>query len=380
MSTSGTYNFSSPESVELINDAYERIGVIPPVTDRNKILSAQRSINLILQHWPNQGKNLWTIREAMIALNTNQNTYAIPSNAIDLKTVAVRNSSRNLGGEASSSDGGDADNAFDSDSTTGCIQNAPDGNIAYLWTTETTEGDVTYDVSVSLVGIQSNATLTYTLVCEYLDDDAEWVEVLSIPVQSYPVGETQWFIVPIPVEGISFRVRETGGSTLNIRELYFNNNIQDLVITRMSESEYNSLLNKKETGPVTGFYINRQITPTLQLWKTPGPESVASDLAPTPVTEIVRVTTACICLFFSYWKSLQDIGGMSDVAEIPARFLEPLCAALAYKLALKGVGTVPTEHAMILAADAKEAFMQATENDRERVATRIYPETGYSDE
>lgn len=357
MATSGTYNFCSPESRVLIDDAYERIGLSPPLIDREKILSAQRSINFILQHWPNLGKNLWSIRTAMIGLQPNRRTYSIPSNATDLKTVALRTSSRNVytAGLAASSNGGVAANAFDGDSSTACTQNAINGNISYTWDAVVADD---FNVSISLVGIQSNVTANYTLVCEYSTDfGATWNNSLSIPIQSYPIGQAQWFSIAIPKNSVSFRVRETGGATLNIQELYFNNNTQDKVISRFSETDYNSQFNKNDTGNPSSFYVDRQITPILTVWPVP--------------TELYQV------LYFSYWISLQDVGAMTDVAEVPARFLEALCSALAYKLGMKD-NTVPIEKLTLLGAEAEKAFTEATVNDRERVVTRIYPETGYS--
>lgn len=360
MSTSETYNFCSPESRVLIDDAYERIGILTPLIDREKIISAQRSINFILQHWPNQGKNLWAIREAMIGLQPNQNTYSIPTNAIDLKTVALRESTRNVfnNGSPSSSAGGVAANAFDGDTSTVCTQVSSNGNISYTWDIEQADD---FEVAISLVGIQSNATTNYTLVCEYSTDfGATWNTALSIPVQSYPKGVTQWFSIDVPTNSVSFRVRETGGATLNIQELYFNNSTQDKIISRFSETDYNSQVNKNESGTPSSFYVDRQITPILKVWPVP--------------------YAAYQVLYFSYWESLQDVGAMTDVAEVPARFLEALCSALAYKLAIKNseVITNPIEKIGILKAEADQTFREATDSDRERVPTRIYPYTGYS--
>ena len=58
MSTSGTYSFGSPQSKDLIEDAYERIGILPAVITEQKIVSAQRSLNFILQEWVNKSNNL----------------------------------------------------------------------------------------------------------------------------------------------------------------------------------------------------------------------------------------------------------------------------------------------------------------------------------
>jgi len=37
MSTSGTYNFGSPQNVEIITEAYERVGVIGDIITQQKL-------------------------------------------------------------------------------------------------------------------------------------------------------------------------------------------------------------------------------------------------------------------------------------------------------------------------------------------------------
>lgn len=343
MSTSGTYSFGSPQSEQIIRDAYERIGIDPSLLTEKQINSAQRSINFILQEWVNKGNNLWTIRRGMIGLIPNQNTYNLPLGLIDIKTAALRTSIRNLGGTAFSSAGGTASNAFDGNPATACTQTAPNGYISYNW------GIATY--AISMVGVQSNATLNYTLVCETSNDNVTWTNALSIPIQSYPAGNLQWFVIPVPTQASYFRVRETGGATLNIQELYFNTSISDTLITRISEFEYTSILNKSSfTSRPSSFYVDRQITPVIYLWPTPN--------------------SSYNNLYFSYWCALQDVGSQQNNAEVPARFLEPLCAALAFKLAVKE--GLPSDRVQMLGSLAESAYHTAGQEDRERVPLRIY--------
>lgn len=343
MSTSGTYNFGSPQSEQIIRDAYERIGILPNLITQQKIDAAQRSINFLLQEWVNKGNNLWTIRKGMIGLTSNQSSYNLPNNAIDIKTAAIRTSNRNLGGTAFSSAGGVAANAFDNNAATACTQTAPNGYISYNW------GAAQY--AISMVGVQSNATINYTLVCEYSFDNITWTQALSIPVQSYPYGVIQWFVMPVPVPAPYFKVRETGGSTLNIQELYFNNNLYDTIISRLSEFEYTSIPNKNSfTSRPSSFWVDRQVNPIIYLWPTPN--------------------STYHTLYFTYWRSLQDVGSLINNAEVPARFLEALCAGLAFKLSVKE--NVSPDKVAMLGQLYQEAYRTAGEEDRERVPLRIY--------
>lgn len=343
MSTSGTYNFGSPQSEQIIRDAYERVGILPSLITHQKIDTAQRSINFILQEWVNRGNNLWTIKHGMLGLTNNQNAYNLPDGAIDIKTAAIRTSTRNLGGTPFSSAGGTAAYAFDNNTATACTQASANGYISYNW------GTAQY--AISMVGIQSNATLNYTLVCEYSFDNATWTTALSIPVQSYPYGNIQWFVVPAPVPAPYFRVRETGGATLNVQELYFSTNVSDFIITRLSEFEYTSILNKSSfTARPTSFWVDRQINPILYLWPTPN--------------------TMYNNLYFTYWRAMQDVGTQINMAEVPARFLEALCAGLAFKLSIKE--QLPSDKVAYLEQSYEKAYFIAGQEDRERVPLRIY--------
>lgn len=373
MSTSGTYNFGAPQSNQIIDDAYERIGIIPSKLTTQQIIAAQRSINLILQEWVNKGNNLWTIRKAMLGLNPNQNSYYLPPNAIDIKTATIRTSNRNLGGIAFSSAGGTASYAFDYNTATSCSQTAPNGYISYNW------GVSTYPIQ--LVGIQTAETVNYTLALEYSLDNVNWTTALTIPSQTYTQNVLTWFVIPVAVPSNLFRVRQIASSTpltwsmlsgnnwnqftnvtwndwdtpaLDIEELYFNSGLNDVIVTRLSEFEYTALPMKNQTGRPTSFWVDRQINPIIYLW-------------PAPIMPYNN-------LYFTYWESLQDVGSMQNMAEVPARFLEPLTASLAYKVGLKESSRNPNIMQLlpILKGEAEQAYKTAGDEDRERVPLRIY--------
>lgn len=345
MTTSGVYTFGSPQSEQLIYDAYERIGILPDVLTTEQVQTAQRSINFILQEWVNKGNNLWTVKQGMIGLTTNQYAYSLPQGAIDIKTATIRTSNRNLGGTPFSSAGGTASYAFDGNPATACTQVSTNGYISYGWS-----GGAQY--AISMVGIQSNVAVDYTLVCEYSFDNSTWTNALTIPIQTYRYGIIEWFSVPVPTPASYFRVRETGGATLNVQELYFNNNVTDTLMTRMSEFEYTGTPNKGSfTAKPSSFYVDRQINPIVYLYPTP--------------------SSAYNNMYFTYWKAIQNVGELINNAEVPARFLEALCAALAFRLAVKNQEISP-DRVQMLSALADKAYFEAGQEDRERVPLRVY--------
>jgi hypothetical protein len=342
MSTSGNFLFASPQSEQLITDAYERVGILPDLITQQKIQTAQRSINFILNSWINKGLNLWTVQQGMLNLQNNQSSYNLPLYTSDILEATIRTSIRNLGGTAFSSAGGVAQNAFDGNPATACIQTSTDGYISYQW------GQSQY--AIAMVGIQSNINTNYTLVFEYSLDNINWFEVSSIPEQSYSMGIVQWFVVTAPVLGNNFRVRETGGSTLNVQELYFNTMLYDTIITRLSRAEYIALPNKSQVGRPTSFYVNRQINPTVTLWPTPN--------------------YYYNNMFYTYVEQMQDIGALMNNAQIPARFLEALCSRLTHMLSIKE--KLEIERIQYLGALADQEYVVAGQEDRERVPLRIF--------
>lgn len=345
MSTSGTYNFVTASVNAIIDDAYERIGTTPGKLSDTQLESAKRSLNFILNAWTNNklGRRLWTLQRAMLALNANQGTYNLPLATIDVQEVTVRQSVRNLGGTAATSAGGNAASAFDNNPATSCTQTAPNGNISYTWAAA--------QYAIAMVGVQSNATTTYTLAFEYSNDGATWVQVGAPVAQSYPVGVNQWFSILVPTLGSYFRVRETGGATLNIQELYFNTMIRDIPLTRLSYADWMRISMKNQTGQPSSFFVDRQINPVIILWPIP--------------------TTLYTNLFFNCTTQIQDIGQLTNSPQIPSRYLEALCAALAHRLAVK-MDSFDVARAQYLEMLSEKEFSAAAEEDRERVPIRIY--------
>lgn len=344
MATTETYNFGSPLNEQIITDAYERTGVVIDFAVQQKIQTALRSINFILQSWMNKRLNLFTIKQGMLSLNSGQSAYIIPDHAVDILEATVRTSSRYLGGTAASTPatGGVAANAFDGNPATHCLQTAPDGWISYSWTIPT--------YSVSMLGVTSFVAAEYTLLPEYSLDGNTWLPAMSepIPTQNYGQLELKWFVIPVPIPARGFRIRETGGATLDISELYFNTNVNDVPITKMSRSEYVAYANKNQTGQPSLFWVDRQITPILYLYQTPNSQYNN--------------------LYYTYKRQIQDIGRMTNTAEIPTRFLDALTAELAYRLAVKE-GRL--DRVQILRADADKAFAEASFEDGENVTVRV---------
>ncbi len=341
---SGTYNFQSVQVEPLIRDAYENIGVAPEFITPQKLESARRSINLLLLEWMNKSTNLWTLNSGFLALKFLQNKYSLENYVSDLTEVNLRTSTRQLNGTPASSAEGVAANAFDGNNNTACTQNAADGNISYDYG----EGN---EQNIVFFGITSNVNpdITYTLNIEASNNNLDWFSILNIPSQIYKKDQLYWFDITSPAEARYYRIRETEGATLNIQEIYFNNNVTDTVISSISRNEYLQLPQKNVTGRPSVYYFDRTITPSISVWPTPSSMYNAIE--------------------YSYKKMMQDVGLYTNTLEIPSRFYPALVMGLSFKLALK----FNSQMAEMLNGEYQNIFNLATMEDSEENTLSIRP-------
>lgn len=89
MATSGTAVFN-PTVAELLDEAWERIGLDPSNITARHAQSARRSLNFALKHWSNQGIFQWPMDMETQALTTNLKTFTPPADTIDLVNVVYR--------------------------------------------------------------------------------------------------------------------------------------------------------------------------------------------------------------------------------------------------------------------------------------------------
>jgi hypothetical protein len=126
----------------------------------------------------------------------------------------------------------------------------------------------------------------------------------------------------------------------------------DLTISRISVSTFASLPNKLVQGRPIQIWIERHNTPRFTVW---------------PVPDNSQQYTLV------YWRlrRVGDVGSNTSYADIPFRFLPCLVAGLAYYLAMKLPEAM--DRLQILKAQYDEAWMQASDEDRDRAPVRFVP-------
>ena len=85
--TSGSSAFNL-DLTELVEEAFERAG--SEMRTGYDLRTARRSLNIMFADWANRGINMWTIEPGTITFVQGQNTYALPSDTIDLLEHVIR--------------------------------------------------------------------------------------------------------------------------------------------------------------------------------------------------------------------------------------------------------------------------------------------------
>jgi len=347
--TSGTFNFQSIQIELIIREAFERIGILGEFVEPQKLDSAKRSIDLLLLEWMNKSINLWTLEISYLPLITAQIQYTLPVTVSNIIQANLRTSTRQLDGVAASSNGGVAADAFDGDPLTACTQNAVNGNISYDYGVGETQ-------QINFVGVQSNVDRTYNLIIESSVNNIDWLPLITLSSLNFVKGVNVWFDVPTPIDARAYRIRETAGVILDIQEIYFNNNILDMPISNVSRYEYLNYPNKRLESRPSIYYLNRQITPILNLWPAP--------------------SNQYNCLQYSYKQMIQDAGAFyTNALEIPSRFYPALIWGLSYQLALKYNPQV----AGAFKGEYEQSFNLATISDSESVNISIRGDEDYGE-
>ena len=88
MATSGTYTFNLDVS-DIIQEAYERVGI--EVKSGYDLVTARRSLNLLLTKWVNEGVNLFTLDLTTLTLTKDSATVNLAANQyLDILDATVR--------------------------------------------------------------------------------------------------------------------------------------------------------------------------------------------------------------------------------------------------------------------------------------------------
>ena len=123
----------------------------------------------------------------------------------------------------------------------------------------------------------------------------------------------------------------------------------DVPLQRISIAEYNQLPNKSSSGRPSQYLIDKQYTPTINVWQIPD-----------------KTTYSLV-----YWamNQLDDITASNQDADVPYRWSDCICAGLASKLSVK----YAPDQFQLLNQLYERSFDFAASADNDGVSMRIRP-------
>ena len=162
--------------------------------------------------------------------------------------------------------------------------------------------------------------------------------------QAVSAGTSQYTLPADTIDLLDHVIRTNAGNTTTQ---------SDLTISRIGVSTYASIPNKLTTGRPIQVFIERLITPRINLWPVPD--------------------TSYTFVYFRM-RRVQDAGNGVETPDIVFRFLPCLVAGLAYHIAMKVPELAPRIE--MLKAVYDEQYALAAGEDREKTSENFVPRIG----
>ena len=135
-----------------------------------------------------------------------------------------------------------------------------------------------------------------------------------------------------------------------------NTNTQDVSLTKIDRSAYAALPNKYATGQPSQYFVDRQITPIINLYQAP------------------NLSTYTTLKYYSI-NRIEDAGGYTKDPDTPFRFLPCMVAGLAYYISFMKAA----EKTQMLKMAYEDEMKRALDEDGSRTSLYISPQTYFGD-
>ena len=286
----------------------------------------------------NQGINYWCISKKVYGLKADQYEYLLPVGGNDVLNALYRKLSRPTGSVSSSS--GNAAYAFDNDINTIDQQTSPNGNISINYGTDNA-------IYAGSIGILPGTSGSFHILLETSDDGVTWDLLEDCGVETWVNNEWLWYDIDPGATKQYYRMRETGGNTLAVREFFVGNNSTEITMARLNRDDYTNLPNKNFTANQPyQYWFNRTLPQSkITLW-------------PTPSDPFIQMT-------IWYSRQVMDVGDLYDELEIPQYFYQAIQCMLAHQMSLVLPG-VDLARVQYLEGQADKYFIMAENENRDK--------------
>ena len=345
MAYSGTVGQTVVSVQDLIDHGARRSGKLAEELTSEQVYAAKQSLFFLLSNLSNIGINYWAISQKVFGLNAAKFIYELPAGSIDVLNVNYRTMNRPTGDVSASS--GNAANAVDSDITTVNIQTSPNGNISINYGTNN-------PIYSGSIGILPGVSGSFHILLEVSNDGSNWTLLEDTGVETWVDNQWLWYQIDPGASVQYYRMRETGGNTLQVREFYVGNMSREVPLARLNRDDYTSLPNKNFTANQPyQFWFNRTIPyPQITLWPTP------SD----PFVQMV----------VWYSRQIMDVGALNGQLEIPDRWYLAVQNMLAHQMSMELPG-VDLQRVQYLEVQAEKYLNLAESEERDKSPIYLAP-------
>jgi hypothetical protein len=308
--TSGTTTFDKTFSIdEIIEEAYERIGMLPNAGFNLK--SARRSLNIMFQEWGNRGLSFWEIENNSFTLVQGQIVYEFYRSPTDGTSDGVFN---NLSAAINASVTVIPLNSLVGFPTSGTILI---GSEQITYTGQDTD-------AITLTGATRGANGTSAASHA---DDATLFDYNSI------------------VYGYSDILEAS----------YRNNTSVDFPLTKIDRSYYQGLSAKNQQGTPTQYFVQRFIDRvTITLYLAPGASEAGNTVN------------------YYFVKRIQDSGVYTNATDVPYRFVPCMVSGLSYYLSQKFAPQRTQELKLLYEDELQRALQEDGSSSSSYISPKVY--------
>jgi hypothetical protein len=203
----------------------------------------------------------------------------------------------------------------------------------------------------------TGGTTTYNFAYEVSDDGITWTTVEQLPTTVLSDREWAYYNISTTPNHLYYRLRETVATTFSVRQIVFSTSQQVIPLSRLNRDDYWNLPNKQFPAVRSlQYWFDRTIEPSMYLWPVPNNDFQMFQL-------VVEV-------------QMQDVGSLTNQIYVPDRWINCVQKQLSHALAMQLPG-VEMPRIQYLEMQAERAFMQASEEDRDKSPIYFQPNISY---
>lgn len=342
MAYSGTVGQTVVSVQQFIDQGARQAGKLAEELTVEQVQASKQALFFILSNLINQGINYWAIEKKVYGLNMDQYEYLLPVGGNDVLNALYRRMERPTPATGGSYIGssGNIGLAFDNNVLTSDAQTAPNGYIGIDY-------GANNPIYAGSIGILPATSGSFHILLEWSRDGITWNLLEDTGVTTWVSGTWLWYDIDPGVTVQYYRMRETGGGTLNVAEFYVGNNSTEVTMARLNRDDYTNLPNKNFTANQPyQYWFNRTLPQSkIVLW-------------PTPSDPFYQMT-------IWYSRQVMDVGDLNGELELPQYFYQAIQMMLAHQMGLL-LPKVDLARIQYLEGQAEKYFQMAEAENRDR--------------